>query len=136
MWKQTIKKETIREMSNKRRNSNSLCTSAKQHQITKFVEKNSDLMRGIAKVTSTESAQREHCTKVATVVAKHSVNNKRARPDTISSEGNIQGQTAKKQITNMPGETSEHECEDNKGVNPLNPELMELKRQLFEGFDT
>ena len=26
--------------------------------------------------------------------------------------------------------------EDNKGANPLNPQLMELKRQLFEGFDT
>ena len=71
-------------MSNKRSNSNPLCTSAKQHQITKFVEKNSDLTRGIAKITSTESAQKEHCTKAATVVAKHSVNNKRARPDTIS----------------------------------------------------
>ena len=93
-------------------------------------------MRGIAKVTSTESAQEEHCTKAATVVAKQSVNNKRARPDTISPEGNTHGQPAKKQITNMPGETSEHEREDNKGANPLNPELMELKRQLFEGFDT
>ena len=37
-------------------------------------------------------------------------------------------------MTAMPGEPIEHE--DNKGVNPLNPELMELKRQLFEGFDT
>ena len=123
-------------MSNKRRNSNPLCTSAKQHQITKFVEKNSDLTRGVAKVTSTESALKEHCTKAATVVAKHSVNNKRARPDTISPEGNTHGQPAKKQITNMPGETSEREHEDNKSANPLNPELMELKRQLFEGFDT
>ena len=121
-------------MSNKRRNSNSLCISAKQHQITKFVEKNSDLTRRVAKVTSTESAPKEHCTKAATVVAKHSVNNKRARPDTISPEGNTHGQPAKKQITVMPGETSERE--DNKGANPLNPELMELKRQLFEGFDT
>ena len=34
----------------------------------------------------------------------------------------------------MPGEVSE--CEDNKGANTLNPELMELKRQLFEGFNT
>ena len=68
------------------------------------------------------------------MVAKHSVNNKRARPDTISSEGNTHGQPAKKQITDMPGETSERE--DNKGANPLNPQLMELKRQLFEGFDT
>ena len=121
-------------MSNKRRNSNSLVTFVKQHQITKFVEKNSDLMRGTSKVTSTQSASKEHCTKAATAVAKHSVNNKRARPDTISPEGNIHGQPAKKQTTVMPGEPSEHE--DNKGANPLNPELMELKRQLFEGFDT
>ena len=121
-------------MSNKRRISNSLVTSAKQHQITKFVEKNSDLTRGTSKVTSTQSAPKEHCTKAVTVVAKQSVNNKRARPDTISPEGNTQSQPAKKQITDMPGEPSE--CEDNKGANPLNPELMELKRQLFEGFDT
>ena len=141
-------------MSNKRRNSNSLVTSVKHHQITKFVEKNSDLTRGTAKVTSTQSARKEDCTKAATVtstqsapkegcakaataVAKHSVNNKRARPDTISPEGNTQGQPAKKQITDMPGEPSEcDDNQDNKGANPLNPELMELKRQLFEGFDT
>ena len=141
-------------MSNKRRNSNSLVTSVKHHQITKFVEKNSDLTRGTAKVTSTQSAQKEDCTKAATVtstqsapkegcakaataVAKHSVNNKRARPDTISPKGNTQGQPAKKQITDMPGEPSERDDnQDNKGANPLNPKLMELKRQLFEGFDT
>ena len=76
----------------------------------------------------------EHCTKAATAVAKHSVNNKRARPDTTSPDGNTHSQPAKKQMTAMPGEPIEHE--DNKGVNPLNPELMELKRQLFEGFDT
>ena len=98
------------------------------------MEKNSDLTRGVTEVTSTESAPKEHCTKAATGVAKHSVNNKRARPDTISPEGNTHSQPAKKQITNMPGETIERE--DNKGANPLNPELMELKRQLFEGFDT
>ena len=121
-------------MSNKRRISNSLVTSAKQHQITKFVEKNSDLTRGTSKVNSTQSAPKEHCTKAATTVAKYSVNNKRARPDTISPEGNTHCQPAKKQITDMPGEPSERE--DNKGANPLNPELMELKRQLFEGFDT
>ena len=121
-------------MSNKRRNSNSLAVSIKHHQITKFVEKNSDLMRGIAKDPSTQSALKEHCTKAVTVVAKHSVNNKRARPDTISPDGNTHSQPAKKQITAMPGEPIEHE--DNKGANPLNPELMELKRQLFEGFDT
>ena len=62
------------------------------------------------------------------------MNNKRARPDTISPKGNTHSQPAKKQITNMPGETIERE--DNKGANPLNHELMELKRQLFEGFDT
>ena len=121
-------------MNNKRRNSNSLVTSVQQHQITKFVEKNSDLTRGIAKVTSTQSALNEHCTKAATAVAKHSVNNKRARPDTTSPDGNTHSQPAKKQIIVMPGEPSE--CEDNKGANPLNLELMELKRQLFEGFDT
>ena len=144
-------------MSNKRRNINSLVTSVKHQQITKFVEKNSDSMRGTAKVTSTQSAPKEDCTKAATVtstqstqsapkedctkaatvVVKHSVNNKRARPDTISPKGNTQGQPAKKQITDMPGESSEcGDNKDNKGVNPLNPELMELKRQLFEGFDT
>ena len=65
------------------------------------------------------------------------MNNKRARPDTTSPESNTQGQPAKKQITDMPGEPSEHDNnQDNKGANPLNPELMELKRQLFEGFDT
>ena len=72
MWKQAIKNQIIREMSNKRRNSNSLCTSAKQHQITKYMEKNSDLTRGVTEVTSTESAPKEHCTKAATGVAKHS----------------------------------------------------------------
>ena len=135
MWKQRVKNWTTREMSNKRRSSNSLITSAKQHQITKFVEKNSDLTRGITKVTSTQSALKEHCIKAATVVVKKSVNNKRAKPDTISPEGTTHGQPIKKQIVDMPGEISK--CEDNnKGANPLNPELMELKRQLFEGFDT
>ena len=121
-------------MSNKRRNSNSLAISIRHHQITKFVEKNSDLTGGIAKNPSTQSALKEHCTKAVTVVAKHSMNNKRATPDTISPDGNTHSQPAKKQITAMPGEPIEHE--DNKGVNPLNPELIELKRQLFEGFDT
>ena len=121
-------------MNNKRRNSNSLATSIKQHQITKFVEKNSDFTRGLAKVASTQSALKEHCTKAVTALAKHSVNNKRARPDSISPDNNTHSQPAKKQITAMPGEPNEHE--DNKGANPLNPELMELKRQLFEGFDT
>ena len=98
------------------------------------MEKNSDLTRGIAKVTSTQSALKEHCTKAATVVVKKSVNNKRAKPETISLEGTTHGQPIKKQIIDMPGEISERE--DNiKGANPLNPELMELKRQLFEGFD-
>ena len=121
-------------MSNKRRNSNSLAVSIRHHQITKFVEKNSDLTGGITKNSSTQSALKEHCTKAVTVVAKHSVNNKRATPDTISPDGNTHSQPANKQITAMPGEPVEHE--DNKSVNPLNPELMELKRQLFEGFDT
>ena len=35
----------------------------------------------------------------------------------------------------MPGETTEQHREDNKGDKQLNPELMELNRQLFEGFD-
>ena len=115
-------------MSNKRRNSNSLATSIKHHQITKFVEKNSDLARGLAKVTSTQSALKEHCTKAVTAGAKHSVNNKRARPDTISPDNNTHSQPAKKPITTMPGEPSEHE--DNKGANPLKPELMELKKAI------
>ena len=34
----------------------------------------------------------------------------------------------------MPGEHSERE-NNTTGANSLNPELMELKRQLFEGFD-
>ena len=121
-------------MSNKRRNSNSLATSIKHHQITKFVEKNSDLTGGLAKVTTTQSALKEHCTKEVTAAVKHSVNNKRARPDAISPDNNTHSQPAKKQITTMPVEPNEHE--DNKGANPLNPKLMELKRQLFEGFDT
>ena len=60
-------------MSNKRRNSNSLVTSVKHHQITKFVEKNSDLTRGTAKITSTQSARKEGSAKAATAVAKHLV---------------------------------------------------------------
>ena len=111
----------------------SISISTKQHQITKFVEKNSDLTRGIAKSTSTKSALKEHCIKAATAIVKKGVNNKRARPDTISLESITHNQPTKKQIIDMPGETSERE--DNKGDNPLNPELMELKRQLFEGFD-
>ena len=111
-----------------------MVTSAKQHQITKFMEKNSDLTRRTSKVISTQRAPRELCTKAAPGVAKYSVNNKRTRPDTISPEGNSYCQPTKKQITDMPGEPSERE--DNKGAYPLNPELMELKRQLFEGFDT
>ena len=35
----------------------------------------------------------------------------------------------------MPGEIAEKHVEDNTGNKQLNPELMELKRQLFEGFD-
>ena len=38
-------------MSNKRRSSNSVNTSTKQYQITKFVEKNGDLAKGNTKVT-------------------------------------------------------------------------------------
>ena len=106
----------------------------KQHQITKFVERKSDLT-GIAKVSSTESALKEHCSKAATALAKHSVNNKQAKPDTTSPEGVIHGQPTKKQLINMQGGNNERECDDKRGANPLNPELIELKRQLFEGFD-
>ena len=108
-------------MSNKRRNSISLSISTltKQHQITKFVEKNSDQIRGIPKATSTKSALKEHCIKATTAIATKGMNNKRARPDTISPESNTHSQPTKKQIIDMPGESSE--CEDNKGENPLKP---------------
>ena len=132
-----LKIKPTHEMSSKRRNSNSLSISisAKQHQITKFMEKNSDLTKGFAKASSTKSALQEHCTKAgaATAIVKKGVNNKRTRPDTISPESITHSQPTKKQIIDMPGEIIERE--DNKGDNPLNLELMELKRQLFEGFD-
>ena len=35
---------------------------------------------------------------------------------------------------NRPVNHNKRECEDNKSANPLNPQLIELKRQLFEGF--
>ena len=108
-------------MSNKRRSSNSMNTSTKQHQITKFVEKNGDSAKGNSKVTSTQSVLKEECTKAT--VNKRSVNNKRAKPDTISPEGSTHEQPTKKQLVDMPGENSEHD-NNTTGANSLNPELM------------
>ena len=74
-------------MSSKRKNS-SISTSVKQHQITKFVEITSDQTRRISRTTSTKSALKEHCIKATVGPTIKGVNNKRARPDTISPESN------------------------------------------------
>ena len=117
-------------MSNKRKSSNLINTSIKQHYITKFVEKTSGLTKG--KESSAQSVPAEECTRATN--NKRSVNNKRAKPDTISPEGITQEQPTKKQVVDMSGDNNE--CNNNTvGAKSLNPELMELKRQLFEGFD-
>ena len=69
------------------------------------MEKTGDLTKGNSKVTSTQSALKEECTK-ATVI-KRKVNNKRAKPDTISPEGLMHEQPTKKQLVDMPGENNE-----------------------------
>ena len=119
-------------MSNKRRSINPINTSTKQDQITKFVEKTVNFTKGNSRVTSTQSSREEKCTKVT--VAKGGVNNKRAKPDTASPEGLMQEQPTKKQLVDMSVENNERD-NNTTGTKSLNPELMELKRQLFEGFD-
>ena len=115
-------------MSNKRRSS----TSTGQHQITKFVEKNTDSSKGNGKAIGTQSLHKEEGTKVTGNTK--GVNNKRPKPDIISPENFTYEQPTKKQLVDMPGDNSERDSKTT-GANPLNPELMELKRQLFEGFD-
>ena len=122
----------MREMSNKRKSINPINTSTKQHQITGFVEKIGNFTKGNSRVTSTQSSPKEKCTKVT--VAKGGVNNKRAMPDSASPEGLMPEQPTKKQLVDMSVENKERE-NNTTGTKSLNPELMELKRQLFEGFD-
>ena len=119
-------------MSNKRGSINSINTSTKQHQITEFVVKTGDFIKGNSRVTSAQSASKEKCTKAT--VTKRGVNNKRAKPDTASPEGLMHEQPAKKQLVDMSVEDNERD-NNTTGIKSLNPELMELKRQLFEGFD-
>ena len=62
------------------------------------------------------------------------MNNKRAKADTASPEGLMPEQPTKKQLVDMSVENNERD-NNTTGTKSLNPELMELKRQLFEGFD-
>ena len=119
-------------MSNKRRSIYPINTSTKQHQITEFVEKTGSFIKGNSRATSTQSSPKEKCTEAT--VAKGGVNNKRAKPDTASPEGLMHEQPTKKQLVDMSVENNERD-NNTTGTKSLNPELMELKRQLFEGFD-
>ena len=96
------------------------------------MEKNIDSSKGNGKATGTQSLHKEEGTKVTG--NKKGVNNKRPKPDIISPESSTYEQPTKKQLFDMPGDNSERDSKTT-GANPLNPELMELKRQLFEGFD-
>ena len=71
------------------------------------MEKNGDLAKGNPRVTSTQSALKEKSTKA--IVTKKSVNNKRAKPDTISPEGFTHEQPTKKQLVDMAEENSERD---------------------------
>ena len=130
-------------MSGRRKNnSQPTAGTVKHHQITKFVGINIEKTEKEEQNNSSAKGpiQNFNQSNNASISAKSElkenkrITNKRVRPDSTSPDTNCDNQPQKKQAINMtePQKTKKSIDSDN---SVLNPELTELKKQLFAGFE-
>ena len=130
-------------MSGRRKNnSQPTAGTVKHHQITKFVGINTDKAdkEGRNNQSAKGSMQNPPQSTNTSVSAKSElkdnkrITNKRVRPDSTSPDLNSDNQPQKKQAIDMT-ETQKTATPIDSDNSTLNPELTELKRQLFAGFE-
>ena len=130
-------------MSGRRKNnSQPTAGTVKHHQITKFVGINTDKAEKKDRTIQVQKGQYKILPKAAIQVSVQKVNfritkelpTKECRPDSTSPDLNCDNQPQKKQAINMT-ETQKTKTSIDSDNSRLNPELTELKRQLFAGFE-
>ena len=130
-------------MSGRRKNnSQPTAGTVKHHQITKFVGINTEKIEKEEQNNPSAKGpiQNSNQSNNASISAKSElkenkrITNKRVRPDSTSPDTNCDNQPQKKQAINMT-ETQKTKKSIDSDNSVLNPELTELKKQLFAGFE-